>query len=169
VSQIYFSKVKENATIPSKRSEDAAVDIYACFNEPTLLIEPSTSKLIPTGIASAFPEENAFIFYERGYSGSRNLKVNAGVVDSGFRGEWFVCLYNANRIPVIISKLDEAQTKALVEHWGIKEFIHYPYGKAIAQALFISVPNEHMMEISYDDLKTMKSERMEGSLGSSQK
>jgi len=30
--------------------------------------------------------------------------VQAGVIDSGYTGEWFVALYNGNDIPVIIEK-----------------------------------------------------------------
>jgi dUTP pyrophosphatase len=169
MNEIYFAKVNPNAKMPTKREEDAAVDLYACFSEPTLLLEPFTSKLVPTGIASAFSQEHAFIFYERGYTGVRNLKVNAGVIDSGFRGEWFVCLYNANRLPVIISKLDEAQTKNVIDTWRINEYIHFPYSKAIAQALYIPIKNERIEELSYEELKNFKSERMDGMIGSSNK
>ena len=169
MDQIYFCRVKEEADIPYKRDEDGAFDLYACFDEQTMLLEPQTSKLIPTGIASAFPEEHAFIFYERGSTGVKNLKVNAGVIDSGYRGEWFVCLYNGNRIPVVISKLDENQTQCVVNYWGIKDFIYYPYEKAIAQALYINVQNNEVKEITFDQLKNMKSARMDGMLGSSKK
>ena len=52
--ELYFAKVKPDAIIPSKRDEDAAMDIYACFDEDYLVIPPHTTILIPTGIASAF-------------------------------------------------------------------------------------------------------------------
>ena len=54
---IYFAKVKEDAIIPSKREEDGAFDIYACFEEDFMIIAPHETKLIPTGIASAFSSD----------------------------------------------------------------------------------------------------------------
>ena len=35
---IKFAKVKPNAKIPTKRLEDAGLDIYACFDEPNIVI-----------------------------------------------------------------------------------------------------------------------------------
>ena len=49
--ELYFAKVKPNAIIPSKRDEDAAYDIYACFDDDYLVIPPHKTVLIPTGIA----------------------------------------------------------------------------------------------------------------------
>jgi dUTP pyrophosphatase len=47
--------------------------------------------------------------------------------------------------------------------------ILYPYSKAIAQALVVPVPKIEVEEISYTELKEIKSERGMGSLGSSNK
>ncbi len=165
-NQIYFSKVKPDAIIPSKRLEDAAYDIYACFDEDYILIEPFTSKLIPTGIASAFSEDYVAIFRERGSTGVKNIKINAGVIDSGYRSEWFVSIYNANEIPLFISK--DNVTLPLISVFG-KTPIVYPYIKAIAQCLIVPVPKLEVKEIPYEQLTEIKSERGMGSLGSSNK
>ena len=159
--RIKFAKVKEGAHVPSKRDEDAAFDIYACFNENYIRIDPFTSKLIPTGIASVFSSDYAVVFRERGSTGTKNIKVNAGVIDSGFRGEYFVSLYNANDVPLYICK----DTNYKFED----NAIYYPYSKAIAQALVIHVPHTVIEEISYEDLLNIKSERGIGQLGSSNK
>ena len=63
---IYFAKVKPEAIIPSKRVEDGAFDIYACFEEDYMTIEPHETKLIPTGIASACDTDYCIILRERG-------------------------------------------------------------------------------------------------------
>ncbi len=47
---IYFAKVKPEAIIPSKRVEDGAFDIYACFKEDYMKVEPHETGLVPTGI-----------------------------------------------------------------------------------------------------------------------
>lgn len=161
---IKFAKVKEGAIVPSKRDEDVGFDIYACFEEDWVEIAPFTSKLIPTGIASAFDKEWGILFRERGSTGVKNLKVNAGVIDSGFRSEWFVSLYNANNVPIYITKFMSGE-KAPANNNAIL----YPYEKGIAQAVVIPVPNATIDEISYDELKEIKSERGMGMLGSSKK
>lgn len=163
-ANIKFAKTHPDAVIPSKRVEDAAIDLYACFDEDWMTIEPHASKLIPTGIASAFDPEWALVFRERGSTGTKNIKVNAGVIDSGFRGQIFVSLYNGNDKPICLAKcLDGEQSP------DIEDAIIYPYDKAIAQALIIPVPNTEIEEISYFDLQKIPSERGLGALGSSNK
>ena len=56
MDKIVFAKVKENAQIPARDSWNAGFDIYPCFEEESFIIEPHTTALVPTGIASAVPE-----------------------------------------------------------------------------------------------------------------
>ena len=161
---IKFAKVKEGAVVPSKRDEDVGFDIYACFEEDWIEINPHTSKLIPTGIASAFDKEWGVVFRERGSTGVKNIKVNAGVIDSGFRNEWFVSLYNGNDVSVYITKFMNGEQSP-----EDKNAILYSYEKGIAQALLIPVPKTEIVEVSYDELKEIESERGMGMLGSSNK
>ena len=161
---VKFAKVRPDAKIPTKRVEDAAFDLYACFNEDWISIEPHTSKLIPTGIASAFDPEWAIVFRERGSTGVKNMKVNAGVIDSGYRGEYFVSIYNGNDAPLYIAKYLNGEQAP-----EPKNAIVYPYSKAIAQALVIPVPEVCVEEISYNELQEIPSERGSGCLGSSNK
>ncbi len=163
-ANIKFAKVHPNAKIPTKRNEDAALDIYACFDLDWIGIEPHTSKLIPTGIASAFDSNWAIVFRERGSTGVNNMKINAGVIDSGFRGEYFVSLYNGNDVPVYITKYMDGEQAP-----EPKNAILYPYSKAIAQALVVEVPQTNIEEISYEELQAIPSERGIGALGSSNK
>ena len=164
IANIKFAKVRPDAKIPTKRFEDAALDIYACFEEDWVEIPAHSSKLISTGIASAFGPEWAIVFRERGSTGVKNMKINAGVLDSGFRNEWFVSLYNGNDVPVYIAKyLDGEQSPEK------QDAIVYPYDKAIAQALVIPVPEVEVEEIPYGELKAIPSERGTGMLGSSGK
>lgn len=163
-TNIKFAKVKPDAKIPTKRIEDAGWDIYACFDEDWILIPPHTNKLIPTGIASSFDPEWAIVLRERGSTGVKNLKVSAGVMDSGFRNEWFVCLYNGNDAPLYITKYMNGEQAP-----EPKDAILYPYSKAIAQALIVPVPDVTIEEISYDELQQIPSDRGLGMIGSSGK
>ena len=168
-ANVKFAKVKPDAIIPSKRDEDMGFDIYACFEEDFMVINPQETKLIPTGIASACDAEYGFVLRERGSTGSKGIALRCGVLDSGFRGEWFVGLSNTTNKVMFISKLSEQETYD--KYYGdiMPESFVYPYSKAIAQALVIPVPKTEVKEISYDDLKEITSERGVGQLGSSNK
>lgn len=163
-ANIKFAKVHPDARIPNKRYEDAGLDIYACFDKDWIRINPHSSVLIPTGIASAFDPDWAIVFRERGSTGVKNMKVNAGVIDSGFRGEYFVSIYNGNDAPLYITKYMNGEQAP-----EPKNAILYPYSKAIAQALIVPVPEANIEEISYAELKNIPSERGTGMIGSSNK
>lgn len=174
-TKIKFAKVRPDAKIPSKRVEDMGFDIYACFDEDYIVIPPHETKLIPTGIASSCEPEYGFLLRERGSTGSKGIALRCGVLDSGYRNEWFVCLMNSTDEYMFITKLDAKDT--LLDYFGNKfgdllnesDFTLYPYSKAIAQALVVPVPAVEVEELTYDDLKAIPSERGLGCLGSSSK
>lgn len=191
-TKIKFAKVKPNAIIPSKRDEDMGFDIYACFDEDYIAINPHETKLIPTGIASSCSPKYGFLVFERGSTGSKGIARRCGVIDSGYRNEWFIGLTNTTSHTLFITKLSEKDTiNNFVEDWSTKinkpankatedvlrdeaEYITrnsiiYPYSKAIAQALVVPVPKTKVKEVSYDKLKKIKSKRGLGALGSSNK
>lgn len=159
---IYFAKVKPNAVIPSKREEDGCYDLYPCFDEYELIIPPHTVKLVPTGISSAFSTKYRIAFRERGSNTKSNLKVSAGQIDSGYRGEYFAGLHNDNDIPVEI-------TKGVLEVERTEDLIRVPYSKAICQFAVEEVPVMDIEEITYEELLKVESERGLGKLGSSGK
>lgn len=163
---IYFAKVKEDAIIPSKRDEDAGFDIYACFEEDYIKFAPFETKLIPTGIACALDKHHYLQIEERSSTGFKGLKKSAGVIDSGYRGEIFVCLYNANSTPLYISKLEFEDIEKLEKK---KPFVFISYKKAIAQGIIHKVEKFKTKEISYKELKEISSQRKTGTLGSSNK
>lgn len=159
MTDIYFAKLREDARYPSeKRDEDAGYDIYACFDEDMMVIPPHTTKMIPTGIASACSDDYCFILKERGSTGSKGIAQRCGVIDSGYRGEWFVPLTNTTDYTMAITKNKESKISEYV--------IQYPYDKAIAQALLIPVPKAEVHYISHDKLDSFSSERGVGMLGS---
>lgn len=161
---VYFAKVKDEAKIPNKRDEDAGFDIYACFGEDYIKFSPFETKLIPTGIACALPKCLYLQIEERSSTGFKGLKKSAGVVDSGYRGEIFVCLYNANPVPLYISKLPFEEIEKLE-----KKFVYISYQKAIAQAILHKISKVKIKQISHAALKAIPSLRKDGALGSSKK
>ena len=161
--KIYFAKTREGAVIPSKRMEDGAFDIYACFEEDYIEIAPHETKMISTGLASAFSPLYVAILKERGSTGTKGMGQRAGVVDSGYRGEWFVPVTNHNEKPLVMIK------SSCTAFEGREDVILYPYEKAISQCIMVEVPQLQTEEISYEELLKFESERGTGSLGSSGK
>ena len=173
-NKLYFAMVKDNAVIPTKNKEDAGYDIYPCFDEDYIVIESLQTVMIPTGIATAFDKSYYAQVQERGSTGSKGIKYGAGVIDSGYRGEWFVPITNANDRPLVISKLSESETllemfKNPKHRYLSGKPIIYPYEKAIAQFVMLPVPEMDISIMDYDDLKKIKSKRGIGALGSSKK
>lgn len=161
MEKVYFSKLNANAIIPSKRVEDAGYDIYACFEEDYIIINPHETKFISTGIASAFSQNYVGIIKERGSTGIKGIGQRAGIIDSGYRGEWFIGITNHNTSSIIISKTEK--------HAKFNKAIIYPYTKALAQCIFLEIPQLEICELSPDELLKIKSERGTGNKGSSQK
>lgn len=144
VSVIKFAKTRPEGKIPSKRAEDAAYDLWSAEGDITLA--PGETRLIDTGIATAFDPEWVAVIKERSSWGSKNILLHCGVIDSGFRNSWKVCLTNLNDYEVML-----------------------PKEKAIAQFLMVPVPIYDVEEYDYEELKEIKSERGLGGFGSTDK
>lgn len=167
---ILFAKVKNDAKIPTRELSNAGFDIYPCFDEDYIIINPNETKLIPSGIASYIPENYYFQIQERGSSGSKGIKYSAGVIDSSYRGEWFLATTNCNTKPVLISKINFENLDPLVYKIFNEAFILYPYDKALFQAVVHCVHNELTCEeVSFSKLSSIPSIRGIGKLGSSGK
>lgn len=159
---IQFAKLREGAVIPSKREEDSDYDLYACFEEAEFVIPAFSTRLVPTGIISAFPPTLGVRFEERGSNTKWCGIVQAGVIDSGYRGEWLCAIYNGNPVPVHISK-------AVGEVQRLEDRVLVPYGKAICQFHVREIPRIGIEEVSADAVLACASERGAGRLGSSGK
>lgn len=159
---IKFAKVRPEAIIPTKRDEDAGFDIYACFDEDYIKLDPHETKMIPTGIASACDEGYCFILKERGSTGTKGIAQRCGVIDSKFLGEWFVPITNTTNETLILMKNPP-------ENNPYSSVRYHPTSKAICQALVVPVPKCTVQEISYEELQQIPSERGTGALGSSNK
>lgn len=162
---INFAKIRPTAIIPTKRNEDAGFDIYANFEDDFMIINPHTTVMIPTGIASVCDTDYCFILKERGSTGSKGIAQRCGVIDSGYRNEWFIPITNTTDKKIAIAKKNT--DCIFMKH--TTEYTIYPYEKAIAQALVIPVPNVNVEELTYDELKAISSDRGMGALGSSGK
>lgn len=96
---VYVKKLSENAKIPTRGSEQAAgYDLYADLgDEKDITIPPGATKFIGTGLAFALPHGTFLGIYPRsGLACKKGLRPAncVGVVDSDYRGEVKVALYN---------------------------------------------------------------------------
>ena len=107
IGSIEVQKLDPNATIPTRaNSTDAGYDLYAQIDSSSTIINPKEIKLISTGIAMAIPRGYAGLIWDRSSMGVKGIHRFAGVVDSGYRGEVKVCLYNSNDRPYLLNSGD---------------------------------------------------------------
>ena len=99
--QVNIKKLSPDAKIPSYGSAEAAgADLYA-LTEECVIIESGQTKLIHTGIAMEIPKGYVGLIYARsGLATKKGLAPanKVGVIDSDYRGEIMVALYNHSDI-----------------------------------------------------------------------
>ncbi len=84
---------------------DAGLDLYTP-DEVTIL--PGERKQIPLGLAIEFPAGYTAIFFEKsGLSHKHGLISLGGVFDSGYRGEYRVCIMNSSDVSYTFAKGDK--------------------------------------------------------------
>ena len=102
MSIIRVKKLRPHAVLPTYGSAEAAgADLYACLEE-TVVLEPGQTAWIPTGIAMEVPKGCAGLVYARsGLACKKGLAPanKVGVIDSDYRGEITVVLYNHGNEP----------------------------------------------------------------------
>ena len=113
-----FKRLYESAEIPTYGSPMAAgADLYACGYENQMcdkeswevLVNPGDTIKINTGIAVELPTGTFGGIYARSGLACKSGLAPAnkvGVIDSDYRGEIIVCLYNQSSVPQKISKGD---------------------------------------------------------------
>ena len=166
---VYFAKMKENATIFSKEEENAGYDIYACFDEDYILLEKDETKLIPTGIAWASSPNFYLQIEERSSTGTKGIKKSAGVVDSGYRGEIKIAITNITRKNLIFSNLSEEELRKKYPEIDYNNSLIYSTKKAIAQGVIHRVEKINTKEIPLEELLKIESKRMDKGWGSTNK
>ena len=122
--EIKVKKISTSAITPTKANEfDAGWDLYASEDA---IIDPSKAELISTDISFAIPDGYVGLIWDRsGMAAKRGLHRFAGVIDSGYRGEIKVCLWNSSDKYCVINA-----------------------GERIAQILFQEVPSFTMVEVN---------------------
>ena len=107
LEELKIKKLDEKAIIPTYGTEySAGADLYALLDED-LEIKPGETIMIGTGLAMVIPTGYAGLIYARSSLGSKKGLAPAnkvGVVDSDYRGEIKVPLFNQSKETQIIAK-----------------------------------------------------------------
>ena len=107
MEKVNVKKLSPDAVIPTYGSEfSAGADLYACV-EGSVTVNPGQTLLVKTGIAMEIPEGYAGLIYARsGLATKKGLAPanKVGVIDSDYRGEIMVALYNHSQVPATVEK-----------------------------------------------------------------
>lgn len=101
--KIRIQKINPEAKLPIFAYKgDAGMDLFSCED---CEIGPMDVKAVRTGLKIAVPEGHAgFVWDKSGLAFNGRLKTLAGVLDSGYRGEFQVVLCNLGQAPYQIKK-----------------------------------------------------------------
>ena len=109
MTKVLIKKLSPQVELPTYKTSGASgMDLMAFINSP-IVIKPKTSSLIPTGILLAFSEDYEIQIRPRsGLAAKSNISVlnTPGTVDSDYRGEIKVIIYNHGNKDFIINNKD---------------------------------------------------------------
>jgi dUTP pyrophosphatase len=140
VKAIPFQKLHADAKVPTRAfAHDAGLDLTTI---ETHTLKSGEGRIFKTGLACAIEPGFVGLVWDRSSMGKRGIKTLGGVIDSGYRGEIGVILWNFNHEP--------QEIKA---------------GERIAQLLIQPIATPQTLEVS----SLTDSDRGQGGFGSSGK
>ena len=109
MTKVLIKKLDKAVELPSYKTSGASgMDLMAFIKEP-ITLEPQKSCLVPTGISVAFHDDYEIQIRPRsGLAAKNNISVlnTPGTIDSDYRGEIKVILYNHGNNDFLISNKD---------------------------------------------------------------
>ena len=115
--KILIKKLSSKVKLPSYKTDGSSgMDLMAFIDRP-ISIMPQTSKLIPTGLFIAIPDNTEIQIRPRsGLAAKNNISVlnTPGTIDSDYRGELKVILYNHGSEEFIVNNEDRIAQMVLV-------------------------------------------------------
>ena len=107
--KVLIKKLSPSVQLPSYKTNGASGMDLMAFIEKPINLEPSKSCLVPTGLSVAFPEEYEIQIRPRsGLAAKKNISVlnTPGTIDSDYRGELKIILFNHSNENFIINNND---------------------------------------------------------------
>ncbi len=113
---ILIKKLNSSVQLPSYKTNGASgMDLMAYLEKP-INLEPGKSCLVPTGLSIAFPQEYEIQIRPRsGLAAKNNISVlnTPGTIDSDYRGELKIILFNHGKENFIINNNDRVAQMVL--------------------------------------------------------
>ena len=129
--KVLIKKLDPNVRLPEYKTDGASgMDLLAFIKEP-VNIKPKTSSIIPTGLSGAFSKDYEIQIRPRsGLAAKNNISVlnTPGTIDSDYRGEIKVIIYNHGDTNFIINNGDRIAQMVLspVIKMDLEETIDLP-------------------------------------------
>jgi|TARA_B100000029_G_scaffold103227_1_gene93700 dUTP pyrophosphatase len=115
--KVLVKKLNPEAKLPSYKTKGSSgMDLMALVEEK-IIVKPNSSELIPTGLSIAIPEDLEIQIRPRsGLAAKHNISVlnTPGTIDSDYRGELKIILYNHSNKDFIVNKNDRVAQMILV-------------------------------------------------------
>ena len=114
--KVLIKKLNTSVQLPSYKTKGASgMDLMAHL-ENSINLEPNKSCLVPTGLSVAFPKEYEIQIRPRsGLAAKNNISVlnTPGTIDSDYRGEIKIILFNHSSENFIINNKDRVAQMVL--------------------------------------------------------
>ena len=107
--KVLLKKLNPKAEIPKYKTEGSSGMDLMAFIESSINIKPQESALIPTGISIAIPEDTEIQIRPRsGLAAKSSISVlnTPGTIDSDYRGEIKIILFNHSKKDFVINNND---------------------------------------------------------------
>jgi dUTP pyrophosphatase len=114
--KVLIKKLNPSVQLPSYKTNGASGMDLMAFIERPISLEPGKSCLVPTGLSVAFPEEYEIQIRPRsGLAAKNNVSVlnTPGTIDSDYRGELKIILFNHSSKKFIINNNDRVAQMVL--------------------------------------------------------
>ena len=115
--KILIKKLNSKVKLPSYKTDGSSgMDLMAFIDKPISIL-PQKSELVPTGLSIAIPDNTEVQIRPRsGLAVKNNISVlnTPGTVDSDYRGELKVILYNHGNKEFIVNNEDRIAQMVLV-------------------------------------------------------
>ena len=115
--KILIKKTNKEVITPKYKTDGSSGVDLSAFLEKKVIIKPNSSELIPTGLQVAIPEELEIQIRPRsGLAAKESIGVlnSPGTIDSDYRGELKIILFNHGKEDFIINNGDRIAQMVLV-------------------------------------------------------
>ena len=115
--KILIKKTNKEVTTPKYKTDGSSGVDLSAFLEKKVVIKPNSSELIPTGLQVAIPDELEIQIRPRsGLAAKESIGVlnSPGTIDSDYRGELKIILFNHSNKDFIINNGDRIAQMVVV-------------------------------------------------------